>query len=118
MMLETLVPMAIILAWLVGGMYALWIFYLAVMNLSRAKRTGLLSPTARTLGLPILIIGYVLDFLTNLTVMTLVLLELPRETTVTARLKRHHRESTGWRLKVVLWFEPILDPYDPSGDHI
>jgi hypothetical protein len=47
-----------------------------------------------------------------------VLLELPKETTVTARLKRHHRESQGWRLAVVLFIEPILDPFDPSGDHV
>lgn len=107
-----------ILAWTVGGMYLLWIFYLAVMNLKRAKEAGLLNKTALVLGTPLLLLGYLVDFLMNITVMTLVLLELPQETTVTARLKRHHKESTGWRLAVVLWFEPILDPYDPSGDHI
>ena len=105
-------------AWTLGGMYSLWVFYLAVMNLARAKRNGLLNKTAIVLGTPVLIIGYLLDFLMNITVMTVVLLELPQETTVTARLKRHHKESTGWRLAIVKWFEPILDPYDPSGDHI
>jgi len=105
-------------AWALGGMYALWVFYLAVMNLARAKRAGLLNKTAIVLGTPVLIVGYLLDLLMNITVMTVVLLELPQETTVTARLKRHHKESTGWRLAIVKWFEPILDPYDPSGDHI
>jgi hypothetical protein len=33
-------------------------------------------------------------------------------------MKRHNRSSTGWRLSVVRWFEPLLDPLDPSGDHI
>lgn len=108
----------IYLAWAIGGFYTLWLFYLAVMNLARAKRAGQLSNTAAVLGTPILIIGYLLDFMLNVTVMTLVLFEFPQETTVTARLKRHHAESTGWRLAVVLWFEPILGPYDPSGDHI
>lgn len=102
----------------VGAFYALWIFYLAVMNLSRAQKAGLLSKTALILGTPVLVIGYLLDAFCNIFVMTLVLLELPQELTVTARLKRHHKESDGWRLAVVLWFEPILDPYDPSGDHI
>lgn len=101
-----------------SAFYALWIFYLAVMNLSRTKKTGQLSTTALILGTPVLLVGYLLDFLVNVFVMTAVLLELPQELTVTARLKRHHKESTGWRLAVVLWFEPILDPYDPSGDHI
>ena len=106
------------LAYMLGGMYLLWIFYLAVMNLARAKRAGKLNSTATILGTPVLVIGYLLDFLVNVFVMTVILFELPREMTVTARLKRHHLTSTGWRLAVVLWFEPILDPYDPDGDHI
>lgn len=101
-----------------GAFYALWVLYLAVMNLSRAKKAGQLSTTALVLGTPVLLVGYLLDCLVNVFVMTLVLVELPQELTVTARLKRHHAESTGWRLAIVLWFEPILDPYDPSGDHI
>ncbi len=102
----------------VAGFYALWVLYLAVMNLSRAKKAGTLSTTALILGTPVLIVGYLLDCLVNVFVMTLVLIELPQELTVTARLKRHHAESSGWRLAVVLWFEPILDPFDPSGNHI
>lgn len=98
--------------------YALWIFYLAVMNLSRAKKAGKLNSTAIILGTPVLVVGYLLDFLVNVFVMSVILFELPREMTVTARLKRHHLTSTGWRLAVVLWFEPILDPYDPDGDHV
>ncbi len=102
----------------VGLLYALWIFYLAVMNLARAKRDGKLSRVALIFGTPVLFVGWLLDFLANVFVMTPLLFELPQELTVTARLKRHHKESTGWRLAVVLWFEPILDPYDPSGDHV
>lgn len=102
----------------VGLFYATWIFYLAIMNLSRAKKAGTLTRTVLVLGTPVLIVGYLLDFLLNALVMTVVLLELPQETTVTARLKRHHKESSGWRLAVVLWFETLLDPYDPDGDHV
>ena len=101
-----------------GSFYLLWILYLAVMNLKRVKDAGLISPLALTLGYPVLFIGYLLDVLVNITVLTLVLLELPKELTVTARLKRHNRTSTGWRKSVAVWFEPLLDPFDPSGDHI
>lgn len=101
-----------------GLTYITWIFYLAVMSLSRAKQAGTLSKTALVFGTPILILGYFLDFLLNVFVMTPILLELPREWNVTTRLKRHHRESTGWRLSIVKWFEQMLDPYDPSGDHV
>lgn len=100
------------------GLYLLWIFYLAVMTLKRARDANLLTKTAKAFGTPVLVIGLLLDFLANVFVMTVMLLELPKETTVTARLKRHNKESTGWRLSIVKWAEPLLDPFDPSGDHI
>lgn len=101
-----------------GSTYALWIFFLAVMSLARAKNAGQLTTTAKVLGYPVLIVGYVLDCFVNMTVMTVLLLEIPQETTVTSRLSRHNKESTGWRKAIASWAEPLLDPYDPSGDHI
>ncbi len=110
-----------VIAWLVLPLYGLWVFYLAVMNLKRAKDAGLLSRTALVFGFPVLCIGYLLDVFVNTTLMTIVLAETPRwpgEWLVTDRLIRHHKESQGWRLKVVLWFKPNLDPFDPSGKHV
>jgi hypothetical protein len=101
-----------------GAMYLLWIFYLAVMNLKRAKNAGLLNKTAVVLGTPVLIVGYLLDAFVNITLMTLVFQEMPQEMTVTARLKRHIKESSGWDLRAAAWFIPLLDPFDPSGRHI
>jgi len=99
-------------------LYCLWIFYLAVMSLKRARDSNMLTKTATAFAYPVLIIGLFLDFIANIFVMTLMLLEFPRETTVTARLKRHNKESTGWRKAIAAWAEPLLDPFDPSGDHI
>lgn len=106
------------LLWAVLACYGLWVFYLAVMNLKRVKDNGGLSTWALRFGYPVLIIGYVLDILVNWFVVTLLLLEFPQEYTVTSRLKRHNRESTGWRKAVVQFFEPLLDPFDPTGNHI
>ena len=103
---------------ILGATYALYVFYAAVMNIKRVRDAGKLTWVGKALGYPTLVIGLLLDLFVNLTLMTIVLLELPRELTVTARLKRHHKESTGWRLAVVKFFEPVLDPLDPSGDHI
>lgn len=102
------------------GFYILWIFYLAVMNLARVKKTVGLNKPSIILGTPVLIIGYVLDFLLNVLVLTVILFELPRETTVTARLKRINRDPRAyrWRKAVVGFVEPLVDPYDPTGDHI
>jgi hypothetical protein len=103
---------------ILGATYALYVFYAAVMNIKRVRDAGKLTWVGKVLGYPTLVIGLVLDLFVNLTLMTIVLLELPRELTVTSRLKRHHKESTGWRLAVVKFFKPVLDPLDPSGDHI
>lgn len=97
--------------------YGLYVFYCAVMNIKRVRDMGKLTKLGMAFGYPTLIIGLVLDLLVNVFVMTLIMLELPRELTVTSRLKRH-QASTGWRLAVVKFFEPVLDPLDPSGDHI
>ena len=101
-----------------GATYALWVFYIAVMGLKRVKDTIGLSVWALRFGYPVLIVGWVLDFFVNLTLCTVLFLELPRELTVTARLKRHNRTGFGWRQRLAAWFEPLLDPFDPSGDHV
>jgi hypothetical protein len=101
----------------------LWILYLAVMNLKRVRDLGKLTKFTTALGLPVLVVGYLLDFVLNKVCMSIVLLELPQEMTVSARLKRHNQTNVDgglarWRKAVAVWFEPLLDPFDPSGDHI
>lgn len=103
---------------LIAAIWLLWVFYLAVMSLKRAKDAGQLSKTALVFGAPVLWVGYLLDAFVNITLMSIVLLEFPKEILVTDRLIRHSKAESGWRLKVVYWFQPLLDPYDPSGKHI
>jgi hypothetical protein len=98
--------------------YALYVWYAAVMNIKRVRDIGKLTTLGKVFGYPTLVIGLILDLLVNWFVMTIIFLEVPRELTVTSRLKRHHKESTGYRLAVVKFFEPVLDPLDPSGDHV
>lgn len=117
------------LLYAVASLLSLWVFFLAVMSLARVRKTNGLNTDSEQLGTLVLLIGYLLDFNANVGVMTVLLLELPRETTVTARLRRHNRPVDAtlwlvprllarWRLGVARRFEPILDPYDPGGDHI
>lgn len=97
--------------------YTTWLFYLAVMNLKRARDNVGLTLPVRILGYPILFIGLLLDFLLNMTLCTILFLELPKETLVTGRLKRHIK-STGWRSKLAGWLcSNFLDTFDPSGCH-
>ncbi|MGC4395981.1 hypothetical protein [Hydrogenophaga sp. T2] len=124
---STIVKDAIALLWLIPAgpriallLWLLWIFYLAVMNLKRARNAGTLSRAALVLGAPALLVGYVLDVLANVVVFTVLLLEPPRwgEWTVSARLERHHA-GTSWRARIAQWFESdLLGPYDPAGYHV
>lgn len=106
--------------WSAASLYALWIFYAAVMCLKHAKLKGPLNKPLTVLGTPVLVGGYLLDAALNAIVMSVICLEPPKEMTISARLKRYNRDITEWwwRRKVAAIFEPILDPLDPSGDHI
>ena len=110
-----------ILGWFVlifiSSFYVLWILFLAIMNLKRVRDADQLPKQALILGTPVLFLGLAVDLFCNI-LLTVVLFEMPRESTVTARLKRHNKATGGYRKWVASIFEPILDPFDPSGDHI
>lgn len=98
--------------------YALWVLYLAVMNLSRAKRDNRLPRTSLYLGMPLLYGGLVLDCILNATVGSILFLQIPREWTLTARLKKHIKAFT-WRGVIARWLAAeLLDPFDPRGKHV
>ena len=99
------------------ALYALWGLFLAVMNLKQAKDFGDLSPIAYKLGYPMLFIGYLLDVLVQLTIANLIFWDLPRELTVSARVKRLCLKD-GWRGRRARWWrEVLLAPFDRSGGH-
>lgn len=102
-----------------GLLYVTWLFYLAVMNLKRAKDAGTISRIALFLGYPVLFVGLLFDLTVNVVVCTVLFLDLPKEALMTARLKRYNETDTGWRKQLALWFASnLLDVFDPSGKHI
>lgn len=104
---------------IIGAFYFLWMLYLAVMSLRRARRAGDLTPVAFALGVPLLLIGGALDILLNYTVVSLLFLEWPpfREWTISARLTRYVH-AAGWRGRVARWVcQHLLDTFDPTGAH-
>ena len=99
-----------------AAFYQLWFFYLAIMNLRRNKDT--LTKPAMILGFPLLYSGYLIDFLVNVILMTILFLELPQELLVTARLTRHVKDDSGYRKTVSMWIcKNLLNQFDPSGCH-
>lgn len=104
--------------WGLATIYALWLLYVFVMNIKRARDAGTLTRFAYFISLPPFVIGLTLDAFANVMIFTVLLCELPREWLVTARLKRH-AYGTGWRRKVARWFaNHLLDPFDPDGAHV
>lgn len=111
-----------ILIQIVGGsiaaIYIVWLYFLAVMCLEAANDKAPLAGMTRAFAYTIFLPGYLLDFLLNMTVLTLLLLELPREGLVTARLSRHINAPVGWRKAIAQWFcATLLDKFDPRGCH-
>lgn len=100
----------------------LWLLYLAVMNLKRSKEAGTLSTWAAIFGYPWVWVAYLVDFYCNTLLFSILLWEWPQwqngELLVTDRLKRTRRTGSGRRLALANWFVPLLNPFDPSGDHI
>ena len=66
----------------------------------------------------VLVKGYVLDFYCNMVPLTIVSMRLPRETTVSSRLKKYNKEEGTWGKKLAQFAEPFLDAFDKDGDHI
>jgi hypothetical protein len=112
--------------------YALWIFFLAAMNLMQARDEGTLPTWAHRLGLPIVFVGIVIDVVVQLTLACVVFLEPPRELTVSGRVKRWvegpkfigypdgppTKGIRWWRYSVALWMRSnLLKPFDRSGWH-
>jgi hypothetical protein len=98
--------------------YVFWILFLAAMNLIGAYRAGTISTVAKVLGYPIILVGVILDFLFNAIVLTIILVEPPKEWLVTERLSRHMLTGYGYRKAFATFFcSKFLDTFDPSGSH-
>ena len=98
--------------------YLLWLFYVAVMHLKRCRDAGTLSKTALALGYPVLIVGYALDVFVQIVIASVLFLDIPRDWTLTGRLKRYIAGPEGWRETVAVWMcSHLLNTFDPDGKH-
>jgi hypothetical protein len=102
------------------SLWALWILYIAMMNVKRALMQGDIPWQAKLLVVPTRAIFDVIEFFCNVVVCTVVFLDLPKEITVSDRLRRYHRNNLcpKWRMVIVDFIKPMIDPFDPEGTHI
>jgi len=98
----------------------LYAWYRMVMVLlSRPHQWRTRAKPLYYLGIALGLVGFVGDVLYNLTVGTVIFLEIPRELTLSSRMKRLHlRNIDDWRGKLAAWVcTNILNKYDPTGHH-
>jgi len=101
------------------AMHVVWVYYLALMNLKRARDKGTLTKPAKLMGLPVLLVGGIADWFFNMTFGTIGYLEKPThwKELFSERCERHMHEDN-WRGKQSrFWCRNFLDPYDPDGSH-
>jgi hypothetical protein len=102
----------------VVSLYALYVYYCAIMNIWRVYKLGKLTILGKIFGIPTLAVGLALDVFVNIFIATVVFLDFPDEWTLSLRLNRYLKNETGYRYAIARWIEPVLDPLDPSGNHI
>ena len=108
------------IAFVLLTLWALWILYIAMMNVKRVSDTEKLPWQAKLLVYPTMALFEIVEVIANVVVCSVIFLDLPREHRVSDRLRRYFRRPKryGWRIHIVLFIKPMLDPFDPSGPHI
>jgi hypothetical protein len=125
---------------IVGYLWIFYALYVFTMSVYRAKLSGRLCGFSLLLLYPVVLVAALADVLCQLTIATVVFLELPYtrwqrttvtvwhwsfdviylyvEPLVTTRLKRLHESDEGWRTALAAYVcQNLLDPFDPYGDH-
>jgi hypothetical protein len=101
-------------------LWALWVLYIAMMNIKRVAASQPMPIRVKMLVYPTMAIFEVVELFANVVILTVLFLDWPREKHVSDRLRRYWRRPAkyGWRLYIVRFLKPMLDPFDPSGPHI
>ena len=101
-------------------LWALWVLYIAMMNIKRVAATQSMTWRVKILVYPTIAVFEIVEFVANVVVLTVLFFDWPREIRVSNRLRRywHNPYRYGWRLHVVKFLKPMLDPFDPAGPHI
>lgn len=103
---------------ILAEMYLFFWLYVASMGVIRAKSEGKLNTTLWIMCVPFVLFALLVDFLNNVFVFSLIFWELPKEYTVTARLKKHVNKDTK-RGKLARWFGlELLNAFDCTGNHL
>ena len=99
--------------YLLAFLWCFWALYVMVMGVYRAHLSGRLSRAGYMLGMPWVILGYLVDVLAQFTVATLFFADLPRRGEWHV-LERWRFEVMHTRAGAVKWFK--VTPAAPDSD--
>lgn len=100
--------------------YATWLFFLAIMALKSARDNDKLTKASEILAIPMLIVGWLLDFSLNMAA-TPVFLDFPQEWLLTIRCDRYLHIVNPIGLNMYrqrfarLLCQNLLDPFQSGG---
>lgn len=83
--------------------------YVAIMA-AKASRS-ILTPYWYVMLVPLVLVGFVLDIVFNLT-FGWMFLERPHELMFSSRVQRHFRQSVGWRKRLAIFWARNLNVFD------
>ncbi len=93
-------------------LYLFFILYVACMGMIRAHHEKQLNWALSIMCLPFVATSYIFNVVNNITVFSLVFWELPKDWTVSERMKRHYHEHT-YRGKIARWIcDTLLKSFD------
>ena len=99
--------------------WCFWALYVFAMGVYRAHLNDKLYGLNKIMAMPIIALAYLVDIFANLTLATIIFLDLPKETLVTSRLQRYMAgNQDSWRYKLAKYVcDHMLDIFDPNGNH-
>lgn len=104
-----------IIVYAIAYAYVLWLLFLAVMALR--WKWHALSLQVRIIAAPSVLVALLLDVLFNLTIGTVLFLDLPRQWTFSQRIGSY-KQRIDWRAPLAHWIcANLLDPFEADGAH-
>ena len=105
-------------AYLLLGLWVFWSLYVYMMGVYRAFLQRRLKGLSLLMAAPVLAVAFVLDFLAQVTVFSVLFGDPPRHWLVTDRLRAYMAGPDGWRKRLADYLcHHLLDPFDPTGAH-
>lgn len=105
-------------AFILFTLWVFWLLYVFTMGLYRAFLSRRLKGLALVMCAPIVAVAFIIDVVVQMTLSTILFLDLPRDLFVTGRFRRYRKQGKGWRFDFSEYIcKHLLDPFDPTGAH-